>query len=176
MKFSEWLDAKVREYGGIPEFCQSFPKFNQLSMISWIHGGQVPNYRSQVMMAEFFGVSVGEIRGMLGLRHTPFAELLARKILRHGKLADFPRQTEIDNSRFCKWMGEGVLPSNARWGSESQELREVHRALIKWGDLTPPDVLMAELVLAIQQSIAARKSAKASAKLSKGCHFDKIAS
>lgn len=174
MTFSTWMNAKIDELGGIEKLYEKLPKVNPRAILAWKHELQMPNYRSQLLLCKALGCSLAEIRGALGLPHTHFAELLIAKIVPHGNIGDFPRKTDIDASTFEKWLSAGTLPSMAKWGQDSAALREVRDALILWGDETPKDVLMAQLTLACERTIADRNAA-ISAKMTKNCNSDKIA-
>lgn len=180
--FSTWIMPKIEKIGGLPTFYDRIPEYDRRIVLSWIHGLQAPGYKAQLSLSRALGCEVAEIRGVLGKPHTPFAELLTRKILPHGNSADFPRKTGISATTYEKWIAEGRLPVNSvSLGEHSSVLRDLADALILWGDPTPKAELMAELVMAVNLSIEAKRSAKRgnnniSRKISKGCDLAKIAS
>lgn len=156
-KFAQWIAPKIQEIGGFPVFCQKLNQYGPRSIAAWVQGIQTPGYKAQLSMCAALGCTMAEIRSALGMPYSPFAELLANKILPYGKSTEFPRKTGIAKSNYQKWIAEGKLPRNAVEGDYSLALRSLRDALIAWGDPTPPDLLMQELSDAAKRTIADRK-------------------
>lgn len=179
--FSKWIMPKIEKIGGLSIFYDLIPEFDRRIILLWIHGLQIPGYKAQLAVSRALDCEMAEIREVLGKPHTPFAELLTRKILPHGNSADFPRKTGISATTYEKWIAEGRLPVNSvALGEHSSVLRDLAEALILWGDPTPKAELMAQLVTAVNLSIEAKRSAKRqnnniSRKISKDCDLAKIA-
>lgn len=160
-KFAAWLNVKTQELGGADVLLGKLPGIGKGIVSGWIAGLREPTYPGQIALADAFGVELKLIRELLNQLHTPFAELLARKILARGNFAVFCQKTGIFTmSNLRSWLIYGRLPSDARWGQGCRSAIAIRDALIVWGDPTPPDVLLAEIHLALAKSVAARAEAK----------------
>lgn len=179
-KFAAWLNIKTQELGGADVLLGKLPGIGKGIVSGWIAGLREPSYSGQIALADAFSVELKLIRELLDQPHTPFAELLARKILARGNFAVFCQKAEITMSNLRSWLIYGRLPSDARWGQGCKSAIAIRDALIAWGDPTPPDVLLAEIHLALAKSVAARAEAKSAAdsesqKITTACTFNKSA-
>ena len=157
-KFSEWLNDRTEHIGGAKGLFKAMPEYCPQHIAAWSLGLRSPGYRAQLELSAILREPLSVVRSYLNRPSTEFSELLARKILAHGDFTNFCLESGIGKPRLDKWVAEGKLPSNAKLGSESKDLRMLRDALILWGDETPPNVLMAELVLAAERTIAAKES------------------
>ncbi|MGL5059746.1 MAG: hypothetical protein ACRC62_07160 [Microcoleus sp.] len=171
INFSDWILPKIQEIGGFSVLCDRIPDTSLETLLAWTCGAKVPSYKSQIKLVEALGCDLADFRSALGQPCTPFAEWLIRKILAHGKSADFPRETGIEETTYQKWLARGNLPKFASY-------RKIVVALIKWGDPNPREVLMAELLMAIEKSLAAREGAfiDLTPEISKDCNSNRVAS
>lgn len=180
-KFSAWLNVKTLELGGTDVLAAKLPKIQKGIISAWLTGLREPSYGGQIALADLLKCDLSLIRELLDLPYTPFAELLARKILARGGFADFCQKVEIVSlGNLRSWLIYGRIPNDARMGEGSKSAIAIRDALIKWGDPTPPRVLLAEILLALAKSVAARAEAKSAAnsespKITTACTFDKIA-
>lgn len=180
-KFSDWLNTKTQELGGADKLLGKLPGIGKGIIAPWIVGLSDPSYSAQIALADVFGVDLKLIRELLDQPHTPFAELLARKILARGSLEVFCQKVEIVTMpNLRSWLIYGRLPSDARWGQGCRSAIAIRDALIVWGDPTHPEVLLAEIHLALAKSVAARTEAKSAAdsesqKITTACTFAKSA-
>lgn len=157
-KFSDWLQKQSEAIGGAKGLVAAMPDHNHGNVLAWLAGIREPGWKIQFEISELFGVSVAEIRDLMGLPTTPFAEWLAKKIFAQTTALQFSLNSDICKSRLDKWLSGKQLPSNSQWGVESAELRMIRDGIIAIGDPTSKEVLMAELALVIAQSRELRAS------------------
>lgn len=171
--FSAWLNNQTKKVGGIEGLARSMPEYRPQDIAAWLTGFRSPGYRAQIHLSEVLQEPLSTVRSHLGQPHNEFSELIARAILKHGDFTEFSVKSGINKSRLDKWLAAGKLPQNAKEGEQSEDLQMIARALILWGDTTPPSLLMAELAAATERSIAA-KQVKVGSK--KSCNSAKLAS
>jgi len=157
-KFSDWLNDRTKDIGGAEGLLKAMPEYGPQHIAGWSLGLRAPGYRAQLQLSQIIGEPLSAVRFQLGKPFTEFSELVARKILKYGDFTNFCVKTKISKPKLDKWIAEGMLPVTAKLGAQSRDLRKLRDALILWGDETPPNVLMAELVLAAEKSIVAKKS------------------
>lgn len=180
-KFSDWLNIETQELGGADVLMGKLPGIGKGIVSGWIAGLRDPSYSGQIALADAFGVELSLIRELLDQPYTQFGELLARAILARGNFAVFCQKVEIVTmSNLRSWLIYGRLPSDARWGQGCRSAIAIRDALIVWGDPTSPDVLLAEIHLALAKSVAAKAEAKSrvnseSQKITTACTFTKSA-
>jgi hypothetical protein len=174
-KFSQWLTLKIAEKGGFEEV-QSRLNCSSRNLAQWMAGAADPNIEGQLALATALDVEFVVIRNLLGAPCNPFSEWLSRKILQHGSLHDFCLKVEMSRSKVNAWLNNGTVPG--RW-TKRDAAPEIRDALIKWGDTTPPAVLLAEIEslidLAYTVKHAGKPKAKSKNKTSIPCHFAKMA-
>ena len=156
-KFSAWLEDRTEKIGGIQGLAKALPDHRPQNIAAWITGLQTPGYRAQIQLGEALNEPLSMVRMQLDQPYTEFSELLVRKILKHGDFTAFCTKVGINKSRLDKWLCEGKMPLDAKNGAHSEDLQMICNALILWGDDTPPNILMAELLLASARSIVAKK-------------------
>ena len=156
-KFSAWLEDRTEKIGGIQGLAKALPNHRPQNIAAWATGLSEPGYRAQIQIGEVLGETLCTVRSKLGQPYTEFSELLVRKILKRGDFTAFCAKVGINKSRLDKWVSEGKMPRDSYIGAQSEDLKMIRDALILWGDDTPPNVLMAELVLASARSIVAKK-------------------
>jgi len=172
-KFSAWLNDQIKKIGGIEGLAKAMPEYSPQNIAVWSTGLRSPGWRAQAQISDLLHVQLSEVRSQLDLPYTQFSELIVRKVLAHGDFTNFCLKVGINKSRLDKWLAEGKLPNDSAQGYGSEDLRMIRDALILWGDKTPIKVLMAELVLSTERSIAAKKTLKLA--ISKPCNFAQIA-
>jgi transcriptional regulator with XRE-family HTH domain len=163
--FQEWLDPQIRKVGGFSKFCEKL-KLPAMQVATWTQGVSVPKYAAQLKICKVLGCSLKDLRSQLGQDYSVFAEVLIVRILPYGRITDFPRKTGIEKSAYQKWLNGKSIPL------QLPTLDRLADALILWGDPDPKPKLMAELIAAVEQSIATKKRRL---KIAKDCDFDKIA-
>lgn len=174
-KFSQWLTLKIAEKGGF-EAVQSRLNCSSRNLAQWMAGAADPNIEGQLALATALDVPFEVIRNLLGAPCNVFSEWLSRKILQHGSLHDFCIEVGMSRSKVNAWLNNGTVPG--RW-TKRDAAPEIRDALIKWGDTTPPTVLLAEIEdlihIAYTVKHGGKPGGKPKNKTSKPCHFAKMA-
>jgi transcriptional regulator with XRE-family HTH domain len=167
--FSKFADPKFWRTVEFSELCKKLdapPK----AVASWIYGASIPHYASQLKICEVLGCSLRDLRRELNQPYSPFGEYLIVRILPHGKILDFPQKTGLKPSAYNTWLSGKSVPRGVA------TLDRIADALILWGDRTPKRRLVAELIDAVEKSIAdQKKRRKLSSKNTKDCNFARIA-
>lgn len=132
------------------------PEQSPQDIAAWYTGLRQPGYRAQIQISDAIGEPLSTVRSHLGQPYTEFSELIARAILKHGDFTSFCKKVGINKSRLDKWITAGKLPIKTGLDVQSKDLLMICDALILWGDDTPPNVLIAELVASIKESIASK--------------------
>ena len=152
MRFSQLMESKIKELGGFAKLREKLPSTDAAAISSWVCGVRVPGYAAQLELCDLLDVSLADLRASLDLPWTPFSEFLIKRIIPHGRSGDFPQKTGINKSSYEKWINQGYVPRSVK-SAES-----IADALKLWGDPTPKMTLVAELLSAVEASIALKKT------------------